>query len=100
MKYTSHLGLKKPEPNDYFDQENHANYNMDVIDSNITSHLVSHVKIEFSEIEPQNPNSNTFWIRNVGETDFNLGGEGGGIAVLNATNSDIPPDSDLWFENI
>ncbi|MTI57479.1 hypothetical protein [Geosporobacter ferrireducens] len=42
MKYTSHLGLKKPEPNDYFDQENHANYNMDVIDSNITSHLADY----------------------------------------------------------
>lgn len=39
MKYTNHLNLKKPESNDYFDQENHANYNMDVIDGAISGHL-------------------------------------------------------------
>jgi hypothetical protein len=39
MKYTNNLNLKKPEPNDYFDQENHANYNMDVLDSRISLHL-------------------------------------------------------------
>lgn len=44
MKYTNNLNLKKPEPNDFFDQENHANYNMDVIDSSFSLHLADDVK--------------------------------------------------------
>ncbi|MBB6217489.1 hypothetical protein HNQ80_003610 [Anaerosolibacter carboniphilus] len=43
MKYTNNLNLKKPESNDFFDQENHANYNMDVIDSSISSHSADNV---------------------------------------------------------
>ncbi|SNT18798.1 hypothetical protein SAMN05446037_104926 [Anaerovirgula multivorans] len=47
MKYTNHLNLKKPESNDYFDQENHANHNMDVIDNVISGHLANSMPHRF-----------------------------------------------------
>lgn len=36
MQTTTNYGLKKPENNEYFDQQNHANWNMDQIDSALT----------------------------------------------------------------
>ena len=36
MQYTTNYGFKKPEDNEAFDQQAHANYNMDAIDTALT----------------------------------------------------------------
>jgi hypothetical protein len=105
MKYTPNYGLKKPEQDDFYNVED-FNDNADIIDQALkevgevsqalAAHKAEHLRIEIGVAAPENPNSKSFWLEDLGESiDFALGG---GLLIGNASTDG---SDDVWFdENI
>ena len=68
----------------------------DAVQTELTSHKAEHLRIEKGVSPPENPNSKTFWLENLGESiDFVFGD---GLLIGNASTDG---SDDVWFdENI
>ena len=66
------------------------------IKQTVTSHLAEHLRIEIGVTPPDNPNSKSFWLEDLGESiDF---GSGSALLIGNASTDG---SDDVWFdENI
>lgn len=87
----------------YITDDNHASvFNEKVYEPGealrqaFNTHLAEHLRIEIGVAPPENPNSKTFWLQDLGESiDF---GSGSGLLIGNASTDG---SEDVWFdENI
>jgi hypothetical protein len=96
---TTNYNLTKPTPNEFYDIRV-FNENADIIDQalkahddTLATHLAEHLRIEIGVAPPENPNSKTFWLENLGESiDFVFGG---GLLIGNASTDG---SDDVWFD--
>lgn len=73
------------------------NDNLTQLQQIINEYLAEYLRIEIGVAPPENPNSKTFWLEDLGESiDFVLGGSG-----LIIANASLDGSNNVWFdENI
>lgn len=83
----------KIDPTTAIASKQYVDENLTQLDNKVMSQLAEHLRIEIGVAPPENPNSKTFWLEDLGESiDFVLGS---GLLIGNASTDG---SNDVWFD--